>query len=383
MSDKKITFKNSNYGSFTDEDFQKIFNEKTSKFKQTLENKLIISLFGEVNSGKSQTINALTGRKLSKVTAYAGETKEVLLHEYSKNVYIADTPGLNDINKYVSKRANEFVEKEADVILLFFNAAVGANKSAIHTYYNLKKLNKPIIIVLNKIDIWNDENGFDKKSFNEVVSQIEKETKQKVVAISAKKKIGIKKLNYEIINLLEGNGKDVLYSKISKFKETQVNTWINTAAVSSFGVGIIPLPCADMIPLTTIQVELAIKIAYIYDCKVDKDDIMTLIGSTITSSIGKQLFKLGVQGLKSLGWLGGPFGVGIIASLAGTIAASITYGFGWACNAYYKSGMTIELGNLGKIYKESYNNYYSINREIAATKIKSNKMDTNKKYKKS
>lgn len=212
-----------------------------------------------------------------------------------------------------------------------------------------------------------------------MINQIERETNDKVIAISAKKGVGIKRLNEKIVNLLEGNGKEVLYSKVSKFKETQVSSWINTAAVSSFGVGIIPLPCADMIPLTTIQVGLAIKIAYIYDCKIDKEDVMTLIGSTITSSIGKQLFKLGVQGLKALGWLGGPFGVGATATLAGTIAASITYGFGWACNAYYKSGMTLNLGILGKIYKEYYDNYYSTNREVAVTKIKTKRRDTNKK----
>ena len=81
-----------------------------------------------------------------------------------------------------------------------------------------------------------------------MINQIERETNDKVIAISAKKGVGIKRLNEKIVNLLEGNGKEVLYSKVSKFKETQVSSWINTAAVSSFGVGIIPLPCADMIP---------------------------------------------------------------------------------------------------------------------------------------
>ena len=67
------------------------------------------------------------------------------------------------------------------------------------------------------------------------------------------------------------------------------------------------------------------------------------------------------------------------SNFSSTIAASITYGFGWACNAYYKSGMTLNLGILGKIYKEYYDNYYSTNREVAVTKIKTKRRDTNKK----
>jgi GTPase len=81
--------------------------------------------------------------------------------------------------------------------------------------------------------------------------------------------------------------------------------------------------------------------------------------STITGGLGKQLFKYGVQALKGLGWFGGPLGAGAVGALGGTIAASITYGFGWACNAYYKSGMEIDLGELGGIYQEQYKQYYN------------------------
>lgn len=368
MKTKKFSFKDEEYGSFKDEDFEKIFKKEEDAFKQTVESKLIISLFGEVNSGKSMTINALTGRKLSKVTAIAGETTEVYPHPYSNEVLIVDTPGINDINEHVSKKASDFVERETDIIILFFNAAIGATKGMIDTYNNLKELNKPIILVLNKIDIWYDEDGFNNEEYYQVKNQIEDETGQNVIAISAKKEIGIKELNEEIVNLLKSNGKDILYTKVSKFKEKIVSNWINAASASSFAVGAIPLPFADMIPLTTIQVGLAFKIAYVYNCKVNKEDVMSLIGSTITGKIGKQLFKLGTQALKALGWIGGPLGAGALATLAGTIAASVTYGFGWACSTYYKSGMNIDLGQLGTIYKEAYNAYYNTQQEAAATK---------------
>lgn len=334
------------------------FETESSKMEEIFKQKLVISLIGDVNVGKSSTINALTGKKLADVSPHAGETTIVYPHPYSENVVIADTPGLSDINEEVSKKAKDFVHKDADIILFFFNAGVGPTKPIIDTFNELKKLEKPIITVLNKIDYLDDA-----EELNIVKHQIEKETGKNIIPISAKKNIGIENLNNEILKILEGIGKDLLFLKVSKYKENKVKFWINGAAVSAFGIGVVPVPGADIIPLTSLQVGLALKIAYIYNCAVTKNDVMALIASTVTGGLGKQLFKYGVQALKGAGWLGGPLGAGAVAALGGTIAASITYGFGWVCNAYYKSGMKMDLGELGEIYQEAYKQYYNRKKE--------------------
>ncbi|MGH4050008.1 MAG: GTPase [Clostridium sp.] len=360
---------------FYKEQFEESFDNENLKYEEITKSKLIISLIGDVNSGKSSTINALTGRKLSDVSAFAGETKDVKFYKYSDNVFIEDTPGLNDINQEVSRKAVESVDKDSDIIMLFFNAAVGASKPIVDTYHRLKKLNRPIIIVLNYIDIWY-ENGrlTDYESYNTVISQIESETGQKVIPISARKNINIDKLSNKIVESLQYEGKDLLFLKISRYKEENVKGWINGAAVSAFGIGLIPIPGADIIPLTTLQVALALRIAYIYNCKATKNDVMSLVGSTITGSFGKQLFKLGIQSLKGLGWLGGPLGEGAVMALAGAVASSVTFAFGWACNAYYKSGMQMDLGEMGQIFKDKYKeSYESFSRksksEVASTTL--------------
>lgn len=337
--------------------FNKDFEKKKKEVDELFAQKLVISLIGDVNVGKSSTINALTGKKLSEVGNYAGLTTEVHPFEYDENVIIADTPGLSDINEKVSEKATEYVHKDADIILFFFNAAVGPTKPLIDMYNGLKKLNKPIILIINKADIMDE----DEKDV--MIKQIKDTTGQTAIAISAKKNINIDELNTAIYDILEKTGKELIFLKVSKYKESKVKIWINGASATSFGIGVIPIPGADVLPLTGLQTSLALKIAYIYNCKVSKEDIMSLMASTITGGIGKQLFKWGVQGLKGLGWFGGPFGAAAIAALAGTIAASITYGFGWACNAYYKSGMEIELGELGEIYKKKYKEYYEKNKD--------------------
>lgn len=354
-----------NFEESYEKSFSAAYEKEEQKFKDIVNKKLIISLIGDVNVGKSETINALTGRKLSEVSAFAGETKIVSLHDYSENVSIADTPGLNDINPEISKKATDFVHEDADIIIFFINAAVGANKAVIDTFHNLQKLNKPIITVLNKIDIWFEDGRLvEVKDYETVVSQIEKETNQKPIAISAKKKINIMELNNKILETLQKSGKDILFLKISKFREEQVKQWIKGSTTAAFGIGIIPIPGADIIPLTSLQVGLALKIAYIYNCKVNKDDVMALLASTVTGSAGKTLFKLGSQALKGLGWLGGPITEGAVVVFAGTVAASVTFAFGWACNTYYKSGMTVDLKELGVIYKQRYDEYFNENNKF-------------------
>ncbi len=62
--------------------------------------------------------------------------------------------------------------------------------------------------------------------------------------------------------------------------------------------------------------------------------------------------------LKSAGWIpGGQLLEIAVSGIAATVAASLTYGFGWACNAYYKSGMTMDLGDVGEVFKSSYEEY--------------------------
>ena len=44
-------------------------------------------------------------------------------------------------------------------------------------------------------------------------------------------------------------------------------------------------------------------------------------------------------------------------AVAATIAATTTYAFGWSCNFYYKNGMSIDLGDLGVFYQQTYDEY--------------------------
>lgn len=335
-----------------EEAFERAYDEKHAEFEKISKEKLVISLIGSVNAGKSQTINALTGIKYTEVKARAGWTKDISLFELKKGVFIADTPGLHDIDESVSNKASNFVEEKSDIVLFFLNAAVGVTRHEKEAYEKVHALGKEMIVVLNKID------ALDKDDIIDVTEQIKEELHTTPIAISAKKSIGIEKLNEKIVSILEEKGKELLFLKVSRYKDKTVNDWINGASVTAAGIGAIPIPGADIVPLTTLQVGLAMKIAYIYDITPTKADVMKLVASTVTGQVGKQAARWAITALKATGWIPGAQLLEVAASAIGaTVAASLTYGFGWASNAYYKSGMTMDLGDVGEIFENSYSEY--------------------------
>lgn len=334
-----------------EETFAHGIDAQAEEFKTIAQTELIISLIGEANAGKSATINALTGRKLSEVHPIAGWTKQVVLHPYAENVFIADTPGLNEMRTLVlGTQAKEFVEKEADIILFFVNAASNRSPEEASAFKAIRELHKPTIVILNKIDTI--EADAVPAVVNDLVQRLDYDL---IVPISATKGINIELLSNKIAEILSAQGKEILFLKVAKYKEERVKIWIRGAAISAFGIGALPLPGSDIVPLTALQAGLCMRIAYIYNLKVSKSDIMKLLGSSVTGVAGKALYRNAAKLIADL--LLGPAGMIASSAAAGAIAAAMTWGLGIAANVYYRSGMKVELGELSTIYQDAFNSY--------------------------
>lgn len=331
---------------------KKAYDEKQAEFDDIYREKLIISLLGGVNAGKSSAINALTGKNIADIKAVPGWTKEISLYELTTNVYIADTPGMNDIDEDVSKKAEDFIEKDSDLILFFINASVGVTKYDKVVFENIENLGKEIIVVMSRID------QVEINDINDVINHANEVLGVETISISSKKGMGIKRLQTAIASILETKGKELLFLKVLREKEKEVAKWIKGATATAAGIGALPIPGSDIVLLTTLQVGLAMKIAFIYDIKPSKDDVMKLIASTVTGNVGKQIVRTTITLLKAAGWIPGNQLLEVtICGIAASVAASLTFGFGWACNAYYKSGMTIDLGEIKDVFENSYNEY--------------------------
>jgi GTPase len=117
-----------------------------------LKKEIIFAMIGDVNAGKSSTINKLMGEEVASVAPKPGETVVVDRYKYKDKITFADIPGLDDINAQNSQETLNFY-READVILFCLNAAGTVFSEGEKKHFDtISKINKNILFVLNKID---------------------------------------------------------------------------------------------------------------------------------------------------------------------------------------------------------------------------------------
>ncbi len=123
-----------------------------------------VALIGRPNVGKSTIMNHILGTKLSIVSPKPQTTRMRILgvkHDKDAQIIFLDTPGVQKgkdlLTKVVMESAVGSME-EADVIVLIIEADKGWTKEDEQILENyIKKLNKPTILVINKIDKMKDK----------------------------------------------------------------------------------------------------------------------------------------------------------------------------------------------------------------------------------
>ena len=117
-----------------------------------------VNIIGNPNVGKSTLMNAMVGEKLSIVTAKAQTTRHRIMGIVNGKDYqivYSDTPGILKPNYRLQQNMMDFVETaigDADIILYVTDTVEKADKN--REYIDkLGKLECPVIVVVNKIDI--------------------------------------------------------------------------------------------------------------------------------------------------------------------------------------------------------------------------------------
>ncbi|MEW9096251.1 MAG: ferrous iron transport protein B [Clostridiaceae bacterium] len=153
-----------------------------------------VALLGNPNVGKTSLFNALTGSN-QYVGNWAGVTVEKKEGYIDKNVKIVDLPGIYAMDTYSNeeKISKEFLSRDdVDVILNIVDAS--NLERNLYLTLQLKEFNKPIILLLNMIDIV--ENRGIKIDYD----LLSKKLDVTVIPISASKGLGIDNIK----NLLLG-----------------------------------------------------------------------------------------------------------------------------------------------------------------------------------
>ena len=170
-----------------------------------------IAILGRPNVGKSTLFNRLVGRRKSIVDSTAGVTRDIgIAKTFIENIEfnIFDTGGLLDIsedilNEKVREKALKTATEDSD-ILLFLVDAHQNHPDDKHFINAIRKSNKPIILVINKVDA---------DSHNQLINEFYALGIKNMVSVSAEHNKGIDDLKEKILNIYKGFNKNEFKEK--------------------------------------------------------------------------------------------------------------------------------------------------------------------------
>ena len=117
-----------------------------------------VGVIGRPNVGKSTLVNTIVGSKVAITSPKPQTTRNIIQGIYNEEktqIVFVDTPGIhkpvNKLGKTLNKEAYFSIE-DTDITLFVVDAYEGLGKGDIYILDRLKEINKPVILVINKID---------------------------------------------------------------------------------------------------------------------------------------------------------------------------------------------------------------------------------------
>lgn len=172
-----------------------------------------VAFLGRSNVGKSSLLNTLMGqKKLVKVSATPGKTREINFFKVNKQFFLVDLPGVGFAKVSNSKRdemgdfIREYVEKCKDLRGLVYLVDIrhGGTPIDIETVESIRATGCPVLVVASKRDKVNQSELA--KNLKLIQARLGLETKP--LCVSSIKKTGLEPLWQEILDAI--NGKELV-----------------------------------------------------------------------------------------------------------------------------------------------------------------------------
>ncbi len=322
----------------TIQSFMKAVNwqQAQGEVQQSLKN--TIAIVGLPNSGKSTLFNKIKGKQLSPVSPQAGTTRTLVRSEFGPFTLI-DTPGhLPDVA--------ESGMKEASVIVFLMDATQGLREEDRQLYENIKTLQKPIVLAVNKVDTLKGKEAGDQLA-TEVAFAL---GEVGVIPISARTGENIAE---ELIPAMIQASPDaalVIGHELPAYRREAAQRIIRNATLLSLAAGLEPIPLLDIPILLGTQIRLVLRLAALYGEPLDSADVMKHARELIvTMAGGLGLRYLAEQAAKAI-----PFGGDVIA---GVIAGAGTWAIGQVALEYYEGDKQINPRRLRQLYADFYRRF--------------------------
>lgn len=292
-----------------------------------------LAIVGPVNSGKSTLFNLINGKMLSPASPIPGTTRTVIEGDLGPFTLL-DTPGFSEAGGEDRAATALAGAATADALLVVFDAAAGLRQSDLHLMDELRKFNKPMVVVANKIDLV----GKDARS---VAADMLSRLGVPVIAVSAKKGTNVgEELLPALVDALPELAV-LLGRNLPAFRRTAAGKVVRNAMIINGGIGAEPIPFIDLPLLLGNQARMVLRIAAIYGEPFTAGHARELI-STVAGSMA--LRYLAQEAAKLV-----PVGGSVVAA---GVAAAGTWAMGQVAIQYFEGGKHLSRSELRNAYKQ-------------------------------
>ncbi|MFM1892248.1 MAG: hypothetical protein RLZ44_1325 [Pseudomonadota bacterium] len=336
-----------------------------------------IAVFGRVSVGKSALINALLGEERFATSPLHGETKDAQYGHWAQfrdgNVFLIDTPGINEVAGEGRERLAHAVAARADLVLFVVDGDLTEPELA--ALRVLAQAERPLILVLNKADRYSAaERRALWESIDRHVAQLvppanrvtaaAKPREQLVIRVDAAGKEtetlrqpppDIAELQERLWLVLEQEGKTLVALNAALFAgslsqqvaervlsarrtlgERVIRTWCIAKGVA---VALNPVPVADLVAAAVVDVSMVLHLSRVYGLPLSRSEasglvktigaqMLLLMGTVWAMHLASSAFKLGTGGLSAL----------VTGGAQGAVAYYSTYVVGQAAERYLANG---------------------------------------------
>lgn len=307
-----------------------------SQAKIAFGEKQSVAIVGPANVGKSTLYNQLVREKADRaeVSAVPGTTR--VNQDADAGLFsLTDTPGADAVGEVGEAEKAHALEaaNQADFLVVVFDATHGIRRPEQMLWAEFSLLEKPMIVVLNKIDLVRRET---RQVIERAAASLNLELSQ-VVAISARDGTHVEKVLVAIAKT-EPEIVAALGRALPQYRWRLAWTAITGAASTAAVIALTPLPIMDVLPLLAVQASLVLGIARIYEYEITFERARELVVTFGLGFIGRTVFQ-------ELSKLGGPPGW----LLSAAIASSTTVVMGYAAAVWFERGERVTGESLKQI----------------------------------
>ncbi|MGD9723082.1 MAG: YcjF family protein [Pirellulales bacterium] len=376
------------FGGCTDQEKQALVRELAeleSMARKLEDGRVEIVLFGEIDTGKSALINALVGQNVAQVDVRGGWTREVWSTTWSgagyvvpgfmqSEVVLVDTPGINEVDGQQRADMAHAAAARADLILFVTDSDL--NHTEHQALATLAASHKPILLVFNKIDNYTREQRAQLRAAlvdsrmrgligpEDVVEAAADPLPREYIVEQPdgterheyrRPPVQIEALKARILEMLDRDGKSLLALNAAMYaadrsdriatlkvrmRDERANAVIwSYAAMKSIGVALTPVPAADVLGGSAVDVTMVVTLAHIYGISLTWVNARQLIESIVKAAgwvmLGEMVTHLAASLFKGL-TLGA--GVALTALPQGAAAGYGSFVVGQAAKYYFEHG---------------------------------------------